>query len=151
MSKILEKKYQTLDEFKERLLQSSVGNKIARIILFGSVLKEKPTKDSDIDLLVIATGDIKKVEDFCSKLSFDVLLKTGEGIEPLVYCIDQLQYPTSYFLYRVKNKGKEIYKMDEQRVKMEEARGYLSLAIHYLKAMINLAKKLIQELERKLS
>lgn len=132
MDKIMEKKHLAVDKFKERILQSSVGDKIARIILFGSLLRKEAGEESDVDLLIVATSDLKRVEDTTSRISFDILLEIGEGVEPLVYCLDRLRYPDSYFLYRNSKVGKEIYKMNEREMKTEEARGYSALAIHYL-------------------
>ena len=117
---------------KERLLQSSVGDKIARIILFGSLLRIDAGEESDVDLLIVATSDLKRVEETTAEISFDILLEMGQGIEPLVYCLDRLRYPDSYFLYRNSKIGKEIYKMNEREMKIEESRGYLALAVHYL-------------------
>ena len=73
MDKILERKHQALDKFKERLLRSSVGNRIARIILFGSLLRSDAGEESDVDLLILATDDIKKVEGITAEISFDIL------------------------------------------------------------------------------
>jgi len=129
---VLGKKRQAVAEFKERLLQSPVGNKIARVILFGSVLRGDVTEESDIDLLIVATDDLKRVGEITGEISFDILLEMGEGLEPLVYCPDQLRYPDSYFLCRNIRIGKEIYKMNERELKREEARGYLTLAEHYI-------------------
>ena len=132
MDKILKRKHLAVDKFSERLLQRSVGDKIARIILFGSLLRMDAGEESDVDLLIVATSDLKKVEETTSEISFDILLEIGEGVEPLVYCLDRLRYPDSYFLYRNSKIGKEIYKMNELEMKTEESRGYLALAVHYL-------------------
>jgi len=110
LNKILERKHQAVDKFRERLLRSSVGNKIARIILFGSLLRGDAGEESDADLLIFATDDIKKVDEITAEISFDILLEMGEGVEPLVYCLDRLRYPDSYFLFRNSKIGKEIYK-----------------------------------------
>ena len=132
MDKILKRKHQAADKFKERLLRSSVGDKIARIILFGSLLKRDAGEESDVDLLIVATDDLKRVEEITAEISFDILLEMGEGVEPLVYCLDRVRYPDSYFVFRNTKVGKEIYKMNEREMKIEEARGYLALAVHYL-------------------
>jgi len=132
LDKMLERKHLAVDRFKERLLQSSVGDKIARIILFGSLLRKDAGKESDVDLLIFATSDLKRVEETTAEISFDILLEIGEGVEPLVYCLERLRYPDSYFLYRNSKIGKEIYKMNEHEMKTEEASGYSALAVHYL-------------------
>ena len=41
-------------------------------------------------------------------------IATKESVEPLVYCIDDLRYINSYFIYNAIKKGKEVYKMDEK-------------------------------------
>jgi uncharacterized protein (UPF0332 family)/predicted nucleotidyltransferase len=127
-----ERKHQAIDKFREGLLQSSVGDKIARLILFGSVLRGETSKESDIDLLVVAIDELKKVEETGAEISFDILLEIGEGVEPLVYCLDQVRYPESYFVYRNARIGREIYRMDEREMRKGEARGYSTLAEHYL-------------------
>ena len=134
LDKVLERKYQALERFKENLLQSPLRGKIAKLILFGSVLRGEAKEESDIDLLVIATDELKEIEKLCSEISFNILLEMGEGVEPLIYCIDQLRYPQSYFLYRNGKIGKEIYTMTEDEMRRGEAEGYLSLARHYLEA-----------------
>ncbi len=75
----LERKHLAVDKFKERLLQSSVGDKIARIILFGSLLRMDAGEESDVDLLIVATSDLKRVEETTSEISFDILLEMGQG------------------------------------------------------------------------
>jgi len=97
-------------------------------------------EENDVDLLIVATSDLKKVEETTSEISFDILLEMGQGVEPLVYCLDRLRYPDSYFLYRNSKIGKEIYKMDELEMKTEESRGYLALAVHYPKVGERLSK-----------
>lgn len=129
---ILERKYQAAEEFKKRLLKSLLGDKVAKIILFGSLLKGEAKEDSDIDLLVIATDHIREVEKICSEISFDLILEMQEGVEALVYCLDQVRYPISYFLHHNCQTGKEIYKMKEENLKRSESEGYLTLAKHYL-------------------
>ena len=119
MDKKLERKYLAVDKFKEKLLQSSVGDKIARIILYGSMLRKDAEEESDIDLLIVATTDLKMVEETVAEISFDILLEIGEGIDALVYCLDRLRYPDSYFLYRNSKIGKEIYTMDDGDMKRE--------------------------------
>jgi len=56
---VLEKKYESIREFKNRLLQSKVKEKIAKILLFGSVLREEAKEDSDIDLIIVTVDGAK--------------------------------------------------------------------------------------------
>ncbi len=125
------RKDQVLQAFKERLLSSPVKGAVAKIILFGSLKKGKARRDSDIDILVFATNSLEKVKEICLNTSLELNIDFGESIEPLVYPIESLRHPSSYFLhYNIKN-GREIYAMEEERLKREEAIAYLELAQEY--------------------
>lgn len=52
-------RYRIAKEFASDLKQR-FGDSITSIILFGSVAREKETKESDIDLLVVSRGHIFK-------------------------------------------------------------------------------------------
>ncbi|MFQ5605985.1 MAG: nucleotidyltransferase domain-containing protein [bacterium] len=52
------------EESKQRVLNSKFGNHIAKIILFGSVLREKADKDSDIDVMIFSANKTDEVESF---------------------------------------------------------------------------------------
>jgi uncharacterized protein (UPF0332 family) len=128
---IYEKKLKALDYFKNRLLNSDVKDMIAEIILFGSVANGEATPDSDIDVLVFTFGDLKKVSYACADASMRTGIETKESVEPLVYCIDDLRYVNSYFIYNVVKNGKEVYKLDEKELLRGEVKGYLELAKSY--------------------
>nr|HID13198.1 HEPN domain-containing protein [Anaerolineae bacterium] len=134
---ILEKKYQAIEEFTRRLLASEVEDSIAKIILFGSVRKGEARADSDIDLLVLAANSIDRVTEVCLDVSFETNVALGESIEPLVYCLDTLRFPDSYFVYYNIKTGEEIYSMDEERLRRAESLGYLELAEEYRRSAQN--------------
>lgn len=126
------KKEAALNYFISELLRSKVKNYIARIILFGGVAKGKVRKDSDIDLLILATDRLKEVSEASADATLLTGIKMKEGIEALVYCIDQARYPHSYFIYKSIKDGREVYKMDENTLLIEEVRGYFELGEDYL-------------------
>ena len=68
---ILKKKYQAIEHFTRRLLTNEVGDSIAKIVLFGSVLRGYASEESDIDLLIIALDAPEKVKKVTSEASFD--------------------------------------------------------------------------------
>jgi predicted nucleotidyltransferase len=114
---VLERKYRAIDDFSRRLLTSEVRDAVAKIILFGSVQKkEKVRADSDVDLLVLAAHSLSEVTEACLDISFETNMDLGESIEPLVYCLDTLRFPTSYFVYYNLKTGEEIYSMDEEKL-----------------------------------
>lgn len=128
---IYEKKLKALDYFKNRLLNSEVKDMIAEIILFGSVANGEATPDSDIDVLVFAFGDLRKVSYACADASMWTGIETKESVEPLVYCIDDFRFIHSYFIYNAIKNGKEVYKMEEKALIKGEVKGYLELAKLY--------------------
>jgi len=144
-SSIQEKKQEALDFFLKELLRSEASASIAKIILFGSLLKGEAREKSDIDLLVVASDSAKKVSTACADASFETALATGESVEPLVRCVDEVRYPRSYFLYHNSRSGREVYSMDAKLLKKKEAGDYTTLASEYLDgAKVNLDKGLFR-------
>ncbi|PIS23508.1 MAG: hypothetical protein COT45_06255 [bacterium (Candidatus Stahlbacteria) CG08_land_8_20_14_0_20_40_26] len=129
---IYQKKQEALNLFIKRLFENGVKDKIARIILFGSVAEEKATEDSDIDILIAVTGSPEEVSRACDEVASEVGLVTGESVEPLIHFAEELRVVSSYFIYQVLKYGKEVYTMDEKRLRKEEALAYLDLANEYL-------------------
>ena len=80
-----------------------------KIILFGSFAWGKPTKDSDVDLLIIKNTEqsffernrtIRKIIN--GFLPVDILVKTPKEVEKRLILGD-------FFYKNIINKGKEIY------------------------------------------
>ncbi len=130
-STLKKRKYQAIQDFKKRLLSSPVKDSIAKIILFGSLKKGKARAGSDVDLLIFATASLKKVEEACLDASLETNIDLGESVEPLVYSTDSLRHPNSYFLYYNIKTGKEMYTMEEEKLRREETIAYLELAQEY--------------------
>ncbi len=105
---------------------------MAKMILFGSLGRGDVNTESDVDLLILATEQLDRVEAAAADSAFEIGLASSESIEPLVYSLSELNYPTSYFTYYNVRHGKEVYSMEEPRIKTEESRGYLDLAREYL-------------------
>ena len=133
MNAVLEKKYSTLDHFIERVRAAAIGDNIVKMILYGSLPRGEATPESDIDLLIIAAGDVRAVQQAVGDIAYDVMLEHNELVSPMVYCVDVLRYPISYFAYRTISQGKEVYGVDEERLRRGESIGYLELAIEYRK------------------
>ncbi|MDH7487003.1 MAG: HEPN domain-containing protein [Anaerolineae bacterium] len=131
---IIERKRQALNEFTARLFASDVRDAIAKVILFGSVQKGDIRPDSDVDVLVVATRAPDRVTDVCLDAALEVNMALSESVEPLVYCVDRLRFPGSYFVYHALKTGEEVYAMDEKRLRREESQGYLELAEEYVQS-----------------
>ena len=114
------KKKEALQYFLTNLLNSEIKKDIGRIFLFGSFVGDEVDEESDIDVLIFSFNRLDKVREVCADLSFQTALKYGESVEPLVYCIDELLYLNSNFIYSVVTRGKEIHKMSEEELLRKE-------------------------------
>ena len=130
-------KYDALEKFMQTLLSSDVRNQIAKMILFGSVARGDARQDSDVDVLIFGFGDLRKLSRACANASMDTGIESGEYIQPLVYSVDELSSPQSYFLYMAERDGKEIYSMDEDDLRSREVKDYLILAQEYFEMAEN--------------
>jgi uncharacterized protein (UPF0332 family)/predicted nucleotidyltransferase len=131
-SPTIERKRKALDRFSRYLLSSPQGKNVGKIILFGSLNRGEVRDSSDVDVLVLASGNLNEMENAAADAAFETGLEVGESVEPLVYCLDEMRYPGSYFLYTITRNGEEIYSMDEDRIRREESRGYADLGREYL-------------------
>ena len=138
----LERKYHSLEIFKNRLLQSELKDQIVKLILHGSVRDGTSHRESDIDVLVVAFDSTRKLGELCSDLAFDIMLDTNERVEPMVFPYTDYLNPSNYFMYLAKTRGKEIYSMAKNKIKIQEANDLLKLSRLYLKgAKENLQNK----------
>jgi len=135
-----EKKEKAFQYFLTHLLNSEIKEDIGRIFLFGSFARDEVDEESDIDVLIFSSNRLNKVREVCADLSFQTALKHGESIEPLVYCIDELRYLNSNFIYSVVTRGKEIHKMPQKELLRKESQNYLDLAREYLREAQNSIK-----------
>ena len=72
---IYQKKQEALNLFIKRLFENGVKDKIARIILFGSVAEEKATEDSDIDILIDLDKNLSLLKLIELKIKLEKILK----------------------------------------------------------------------------
>ncbi len=85
IQRIPENKRRALESFV-RVLKEKYGDRIYKIILFGSTARGEAEEESDIDVLIIADGVTQKE---VSKIAFQILLN-GEVISSIVE--DKLQF-----------------------------------------------------------
>lgn len=104
--KIQGKYREAVHEFVNRALQK-YGADIDSIILFGSVARGEAREDSDIDILVIWTGDESEGWRKMTGIAFDVLLDTGEYISVKVFLPQDLKTKTP-FINNVMKEGIKI-------------------------------------------
>lgn len=122
-----------LSRFAEHLLSGEGGDKIARILLFGSHAKGTAGPDSDIDVL-IATLDGRKVERAILDRAYDFMVAHQLPTEIIFSSVYDLFPPRDYFLYNVSRYGVEIYSMDTREMKRMMAEDLARLAEEYLES-----------------
>ncbi len=122
-----------LNHLKEHLLSGEGGDKIARIILFGSHARGMAGPDSDIDIL-IATLDGREVERAILDRVYDFMAAQQAPIEIIFSSIYDLFPPRDYFLYNVSRYGVEVYSMDAGEIKRAMAEDLARLAGEYLES-----------------
>lgn len=127
------RKLRALDDFIEGLLSQPGHHQLGRIILFGSALEGDITAESDVDLLVLGTGDLQTLRHACAVAAFETSLATGERVEPLVFPLSYYYHPASPFIHRLRQRGKEILSMSEDELKRTLLAGQHRLAADYLR------------------
>ena len=82
-----------IEKFKDTLLKSDLGRQISKIVWFGSTLKKRATKDSDVDLLII-TENGEGTKDRIADILLDFQMATRCPVEIVTSNIDEL-YPVA--------------------------------------------------------
>lgn len=57
-------KIYTLEDIKEMLKEVLIHTEVEKAVLFGSYAKNKPTEQSDIDILIDSNGKVKGLKYF---------------------------------------------------------------------------------------
>ena len=95
-----------IDQIKKCLVEM-YGEKIKRVLLYGSYVRGEVTKDSDVDLLVVVDESLKpfEVRESLSDLLFDILLEEDELISVIVIHESFYENYKSPFMLNVKREG----------------------------------------------
>ncbi len=108
-------------------LESKMGDKIAKIILFGSLSKNESQINSDIDILIIHFGSDDLEEQLAAE-TLNYMIKSGAPIEYIPYGYFEVKYNPSYFVHSILEKGVVLYMKDEEKLKKKEIEGYIDLS-----------------------
>jgi predicted nucleotidyltransferase len=99
-----------------------------RIILFGSYAYGKPTADSDVDLLVVASFEghpwdqaAKLRAQLQTPMPVDLLVRTPEYVRERIKMGD-------FFMKEITTKGKVIYEADHAGMDRQSRRGLVKRA-----------------------
>jgi uncharacterized protein (UPF0332 family) len=110
-------------DFAARLLNGPIGDKVARIILFGSVATGEARPNSDVDIMVFANSPRKLLSKVAAAAAWETIVEWGELVAPLTYPLNRLFYRYPYVVYNTLKRGREIYAMDEIEARRQEALG----------------------------
>ena len=101
-----EKIKQLINRIKEHLIRI-YGDKIKKVILYGSFVRGEATQDSDIDLLVLTDQSLNpfEVRDSLSDILFDILLDEGELISVIAIPENLYENYNSPFMLNVRKEG----------------------------------------------
>jgi uncharacterized protein len=72
-----------LGMFAERVA-ADYGQRVSRLVVFGSRARGSATRESDVDVAVVLEGadDLRADRDRLSDMAYDVLVETGEELQP---------------------------------------------------------------------
>lgn len=98
-----------LNEFKAKI-KELLGNRIKKVILYGSYARGDFNEHSDIDIMILTDlcfEEIEKYRDDISDIAFEIELETGIILSPIIKNIDEYNIRTSYipFYKNVKREG----------------------------------------------
>ena len=93
-------------EIKKYLIES-FGDKVKKVILYGSYARGDYNKDSDIDILIVVSDDINpiEIEESLSDLLFEILLNENELCSVRAIPEKLFKEYNSPFLLNVKEEG----------------------------------------------
>jgi len=98
-----------IDQIKAHL-RETYGDRIKRVILYGSFAWGEVTKDSDVDVLVLTDPTLKRSEvtESLSELLYDMLMEEGELVSVVAIPEDFFENYNFPFTLNVKKEGVTI-------------------------------------------
>ena len=95
-----------INQIKAHLIKM-YGERIKKVILYGSYVRGQATRDSDIDILVLVDQSLNpfEVRESLSDLLFDILLEEGELVSVIAVSEDFFENYNSPFMLNAKKEG----------------------------------------------
>jgi predicted nucleotidyltransferase len=103
----MDPKVKRLVEQVKAFLHEKYGERIKRVILYGSHARGEATEDSDVDVLVLSDPSLKpsEVRKSLSDLLFDMLMDEGELVSVIVIPEDFFEDHNLPFMLNVRQEG----------------------------------------------
>ena len=121
-------------EFTALLLNSAVGDSIARIVLFGSVARGEARPDSDVDVMVFTSVPLNVARNYTAQAAWDAGAVWGEVVAQLTFSLDDLLQPHSYLVFLALDQGKELFSMGEDIRRLEAGKLLLKAQLYLYQA-----------------
>lgn len=119
-------------EFFIKELRERMGNKLVKVILFGSYAKGLADVDSDVDVLVVHSyPDPGKAMEIVADIALETSLRFNIPLEPIVMTIHEYQQ-RSLFKIEIERTGRILYTMNPHDEARELASEYVFLAGKWL-------------------
>ncbi len=95
-----------INKIKAHLIKM-YGERIKKVILYGSYVRGEATGDSDVDILVLIDLSLNpfEVRESLSDLLFDILLEEGELVSVIAVPENLYENYNSPFILNVKREG----------------------------------------------
>lgn len=112
-------------------LRRRLGDKLVKVILFGSYARGVADEHSDIDALVVHRGDENEVRALVADATLETCLKCNAPLEPITMGVHEFR-SESPFVKEVEKSGVVLYSVDPEEEVLGLAADYLPLIEEYL-------------------
>lgn len=94
----------------KNLLEMEYGDKIKKIIVYGSYARGEATDDSDLDIAIVTDDNVSasEIEGALDDLLFRILLEKGELVSVMAISEGVFNTYNSPFLLNVKEQGAAV-------------------------------------------
>ncbi len=91
----------------KNFIVKNYGNKVKKVILYGSYAKGNPKEDSDIDIMVVVDNSVNsyKIEEELNEILFDILIEYRKLVSLLVVNEGLFQNYKSPLFSNIKEEG----------------------------------------------
>lgn len=73
-------------------VQQLLGNRLKKVILYGSYARGDYNKQSDVDIMILADLSFEEIEEYRDRISdiaYDIELETGIIVSPVIKNVDK--------------------------------------------------------------
>ncbi|MGC8983376.1 MAG: HEPN domain-containing protein [Desulfurococcaceae archaeon] len=126
----LKKKLECAEWFARRVVER-LGDRVYKVVLFGSVAKGVAGEESDVDVHVVVSGPLEEARRELAEIAFEAGLEFNESVEYITMSLEEYKSRglDNPLMYEVEKYGKVLY--SNPGVEEEASRKLLKLADEY--------------------